>query len=58
MDYIRKTVASDFNPKTNMFAVASLNCFATYVIWSKMIQYIPKTYALKMKILAMIDIFF
>jgi hypothetical protein len=30
MDYIRKTVANDFNPKKNMLAVASLNCFFIY----------------------------
>lgn len=32
MDYNRKTIACDFNPKANMFAVASLNCFLTYTL--------------------------
>ena len=30
MDYIRKVIASDFNPKKNTVAVASLNCFYIY----------------------------
>lgn len=30
MDYKSKTVACDFHPKKNIFAVASLNCFFTY----------------------------
>jgi hypothetical protein len=30
MDYDRKTTAMDFNPKKNMFAVASLNTFFVY----------------------------
>jgi len=30
MDYTRKVIASDFNPKSNMLAVASLNCFLIY----------------------------
>ena len=32
MDYTRKTLSSDFHPKANMFAVASLNCFLTYTM--------------------------
>ena len=30
MDYMRKIIASDFHPKANILAVASLNCFLTY----------------------------
>lgn len=30
MDYARKTTACDFNPKRNLVAVASLNCFYIY----------------------------
>jgi hypothetical protein len=30
MDYDRKTVAMDFNPKKNMFVVGSLNTFFIY----------------------------
>lgn len=30
MDYSRKTIALDFHPKLNVFAVASLNCFLSY----------------------------
>ena len=30
MDYRTKTVACDFHPKKNIFAIASLNCFFTY----------------------------
>lgn len=33
MDYTRKVIASDFNPKANMLAVASLNCFLIYCMW-------------------------
>lgn len=32
MDYTTRTVAVDFNPKKNMCAVASKNCFFTYAI--------------------------
>ena len=32
MDYSAKTVATDFNPKRNMVAVASKNCFFTYTM--------------------------
>ena len=32
MDYISKSVACDFNPKRNMVAVASKNCFFTYAM--------------------------
>ena len=30
LDFLRKTIALDFHPKENLFAVASLNCFITY----------------------------
>jgi len=30
VDYERKTLAVDFNPKKNMVAVGSLNCFFIY----------------------------
>lgn len=30
MDYQRKTIASDFHPKKNVVAIASLNCFFLY----------------------------
>jgi hypothetical protein len=30
MDYFSKVQATDFNPKRNLFAVASKNCFFTY----------------------------
>ena len=30
MDYLKKTVASDFHPRKNVVAVASLNCFFLY----------------------------
>lgn len=33
MDYEHKVLASDFNKKKNMVAVASLNCFYTYKMW-------------------------
>ena len=30
MDYFNKTTAVDFNPRRNLVAVASRNCFFTY----------------------------
>ena len=33
MDYEKKLLACDFNPKKNIMAVASLNCFFTYAMW-------------------------
>jgi hypothetical protein len=32
MDYTRKVLAGDFNPKKNMLAVAALNCFYVYTM--------------------------
>ena len=32
MDYVSKTIATDFNPKRNILAVASKNCFFTYAM--------------------------
>lgn len=34
MDYTRKVLAGDFNPKRNMVAVAALNCFFIYSMWA------------------------
>ncbi len=30
IDYVKKTTATDFHPKKNMVAIASLNCFFLY----------------------------
>lgn len=35
MDYTRKVLAGDFNPRKNTLAVASLNSFYVYAMWSK-----------------------
>ena len=32
LDYFNKVIAGDFNPKRNMVAVASKNCFFTYAM--------------------------
>ena len=32
MDYVSKAIATDFNPKKNILAVASKNCFFTYAM--------------------------
>ena len=32
MDYCSKAIAADFNPKRNLLAVASKNCFFTYAM--------------------------
>lgn len=34
LDYHKKTTISDYNPAKSMVAVASLNCFFTYNLWS------------------------